>query len=318
MLYLNERDIHTVGMDWKSLISEIRDATKTVSVNDYAQPLKPYLRYKDMKNRIIAMPAYMGGKFSVAGIKWIASFPDNIKINKPRAHSITILNDADTGAPVCTINTSLISAIRTASVTGLVIEEFLKHKNYTRPLEIGIVGFGPIGQVHLKMLASLLKDVEKKISVYDIQKPSLEGFSDTIAVKDSWQEVYENADIVITCTVTKERYINLPPKKGSLQLNISLRDYLPQIHEHVNFMVVDEWSSVCRENTDIELMYKEKGLQEDDAYSMESIICDDLFNRLSPDDVVMFNPMGMAIFDIVIGAYYYKMALQQGVGVSLN
>src|SRR5687768_6710034 len=185
MLYLNERDIHAVGMDWKSLISEIRDATKTVSANDYAQPLKPYLRYKDMKNRIIAMPAYMGGKFSVAGIKWIASFPDNIKLNKPRAHSITILNDADTGAPVCAINTSLISAIRTAAVTGLVIEEFLKHKNYTRPLEIGIVGFGPIGQVHLKMLASLLKDVEKKISVYDIQKPSLEGFSDTIAVKDS-------------------------------------------------------------------------------------------------------------------------------------
>lgn len=46
--------------------------------NEFAQPIKPYLRYNNLKNRIIAMPAYAGGECDMAGIKWIASYPDNI------------------------------------------------------------------------------------------------------------------------------------------------------------------------------------------------------------------------------------------------
>src|SRR5688572_18759407 len=114
MIYLNENHIKAIGINWSEIIETIRDAVIAMSHGDFAQPIKPYLRYKDPVNRIIAMPAYVGGKSSSSGIKWIASFPNNLARSLPRAHSVTILNRVDTGVPFSIINTPIISAIRTA------------------------------------------------------------------------------------------------------------------------------------------------------------------------------------------------------------
>jgi len=126
MLYLNENDILKIGIDWNKTIDSIKEAVRCYRDKDYSQPIKPYLRYRDLKNRIIAMPAFLGGNFNISGIKWIASFPKNIESGKPRANSIIILNNANTGEVISSINTSLISTIRTASVSGLVIKNYIK------------------------------------------------------------------------------------------------------------------------------------------------------------------------------------------------
>lgn len=60
MLYLNDRDIREVGLDWPSLVESIETTVRILDSGDYAQPVKPYLRYKNPQNRIIAMPAYVG------------------------------------------------------------------------------------------------------------------------------------------------------------------------------------------------------------------------------------------------------------------
>ena len=35
------------------------------------------------------------------------------------------------------------------------------------------------------------------------------------------------------------------------------------------------------------------------------------------DKVIMFNPMGMAIFDMAISQYYYEYSKKQNIGVDL-
>jgi N-[(2S)-2-amino-2-carboxyethyl]-L-glutamate dehydrogenase len=85
MLYLNEKHIRQIGINWDESISAITEATRCLKENDYSQPIKPYLRFGDLNNRIIAMPAFVGKEFNMAGIKWIASFPKNIeKISQER------------------------------------------------------------------------------------------------------------------------------------------------------------------------------------------------------------------------------------------
>lgn len=318
MLYLNKHDLELIGISWNKVIDVIEQSVRIVHDGDFVQPIKPYLRYHTQTNRIIAMPAYLGGKVSLAGLKWIASFPDNLKKGIPRAHSITILNDADTGVPVCSINSALISAIRTASVSGLVVREYLKAVIITKPLKIGIVGFGPIGRLHLDMLMSVLRYQIDRISLYDLTEIEKTDLTDTIVIAESWEECYLDADIFITCTVSDQRYINLPPKAGSLHLNVSLRDYHPDFRAHANFIVVDEWEEVCRQNTDIEVMHKTNGLEKQDTYSLTDVVCAGAFKNLKPQDVVMFNPMGMAVFDIAIGGYYYSEAVDQKVGTLLQ
>jgi len=320
MKYLNSKDIDTIGTDWRSLINVIGDAVGALKECDFAQPIKPYLRYRDLRNRIIAMPAYVGGRSPLAGIKWVASFPANIDRGLPRAHSVTVLNDPTSGMPLCVVNTSMVSAIRTAAVSGLMVDHFrkiAKRSHYT----IGIVGFGPIGRMHLKMLETILGDLIGKVLLFDIRGIEVEGIETGMRGKieacRSWQDCYRDADIFITCTVAEKPYINTAPKKGSLQLNISLRDFEAGTRQFMDHIVVDEWNEVCRENTDIENMYKGCFLKQEDVLSMPEFLLDGRPDEEWRDSVIMFNPMGMAVFDVAIGGYYYEKSVEENIGLTL-
>lgn len=321
MLYLDEKNINEIGINWKKTISVIEETVKCMDRNETVQPIKPYLRYKEPQNRIIAMPAYVGGKVDRAGIKWIASFPDNIHKGIPRAHSVTILNAADSGVPISIINTAMLSIIRTASVSGLIIKYYKKYRK-PKNVTIGIIGWGPIGQYHLAMCMNLLGPLVSKIFIYDIKGIDNLNLSsedlDKVVVTDNWQKVYLNSDIFITCTASKDRYIRMRPGEGSLLLNVSLRDYKKEIFPFVKeAIIVDDWEEVCRENTDIEMFHKECGLNQDATISLREVVCNEGMKNFSRDIPIMFNPMGMAIFDIAIASYYYDLAVENNIGTIL-
>lgn len=323
MLYLNEKDLLKMGVNWTKTLDVIEDAVRCMDAKDYVQPVKPYLRYRDLTNRIIALIAFVGGKIDFAGIKWIASFPGNIKRNPPlpRAHSVVILNEADTGAVASIINTALLSIVRTASVSGVMIRRFIQQRPRDR-YKVAILGWGPIGRYHYKMACEVLKGKIESIALYDIRPidpATIEGpeKAKTVVVK-SWQEAYRDTDIFITCTVSPAPYIDEKPKGGSLQLNCSLRDYKTNILDFTKAIIVDDWVEVCREKTDIEMMHKERGLEEKDTKSIVDVVCHNAMAGYPADMPVMFNPMGMAVFDIATGRYYYDMAKAGGFGQELE
>jgi N-[(2S)-2-amino-2-carboxyethyl]-L-glutamate dehydrogenase len=319
MIYLNDRIIEKLNVSWDGNVQAIIDTIHCIGMNDTVQPIKPYLRYGDSKNRIIAMPAYVGGNINKAGIKWIASFPDNIQKGLARAHSVTILNEADTGIPVGVINSGLISAIRTASVSGFVMKKFVEQRK-PAGLRIGIIGFGPIGQQHLNMCQALFGNRIDEVLLYDIRPIAEKSIPDNVRAKitiaEDWSQVYSNADVFITCTVSKERYIDKSPKAGALYLNVSLRDFKPDVFQwFANGIIVDSWEEVCRENTDIEVFHKQKGLQKSDVREIQDILESVFFTSLDKSQAIMFNPMGMAVFDIAMANHFIRLASEADVGV---
>ncbi len=321
MIYLDEQHIESLGADWTQTIPAIENAVRCLSRNDYSQPIKPYLRYRNPKNRIIAMPAFAGGDVNMAGIKWIASFPENIDKGLARAHSVVVLNRAETGEPICIINTASLSIIRTASVSGLV----LKYFNAVRPMmdiKVAIMGWGPIGRCHYRMCCDVFGDRIKQAHLFDIRniKPGSVPKLGTheVRIANDWREAYADADVFITCTVANAAYIDEQPKPGSLHLNVSLRDYQLDVFDSFrDAIIVDDWAEVCRQQTDIERMHLEKGLQEKDTHSIVDVVESNCLAKLQVDQPVMFNPMGMAVFDIAIGTHYYNSAKCSGVGVEL-
>lgn len=320
MKYINEKDVRAMGTSWPEVFKAVRNATAAIRQNDYSQPLKPYLRYKDPRNRIIAMPAYLGGPFDTAGIKWIASFPNNITKNIPRAHSVIILNEADTGVPYAIINTALISAIRTAGVSGAVLDSYLAARKAPRKLTAGIIGMGPIGQTHLDMLNGAFAGSIEKVLVYDLNEKVLSRVAaGGIPVEHcgSWEEVFDSADIFMTCTVSGKRYIDRPPRAGALYLNVSLRDFEPAFMQAADLIVVDDWAEVCRENTDIEWMHLHHQLQEADVATIGAVLLDGILAD-DPGRSVMFNPMGMSVYDMAVARYYYDLSVRLAVGAVLE
>ncbi|MCP5047086.1 MAG: 2,3-diaminopropionate biosynthesis protein SbnB, partial [bacterium] len=269
------------------MVDVIEETVKCLGNRDFVQPIKPYLRYRDLTNRIIAMPAFIGGDFDMAGIKWIASFPGNIHNGIPRAHSVVILNKAATGQPVAIINTALLSILRTAAVSGLMIRYFDRARAL-KDVNLGISGWGPIGQHQLRMCMGLFGDRISKISLFDlrnIDKTTIDFLpQDKIQVAESWEQAYTDADVFITATVSKAPYIDKKPKKGSLHLNVSLRDYKTDIFDHVkDSIIVDDWDEICREKTDIEMMHLEKGLNKEHVKSMVDMVTDNCMKDYPPD-----------------------------------
>ena len=323
MKYLNEKHLKEIGINWLEILNVIQRAVKQINIGEVNQPLKPYLRFKNPINRIIAMPAYIGGEFDTAGIKWIASFPENLAKNLLRAHSVSVLNNANTGVPYAIINTGLVSGIRTAAVSGFIIQKYIAdYPIKSKKKSVGIIGLGPIGQLHQLMIMSLFSESIKDIYVYDIRPiEELELLMETDYIKihkcDSWQEVFNAVDIFITCTTAKSRYINLAPKKGCLYLNISLRDFTVEFMNSVDVFIVDDWDEVCRENTDIEIAHKKCGITKNEVIEIKELASD--WNFIDSDkQVVMFNPMGMAVFDIAIAKYFYDQSVRDGIGVDLE
>jgi ornithine cyclodeaminase/alanine dehydrogenase-like protein (mu-crystallin family) len=304
MQILRDSDVATVDLGWRDLVGSVTKALETMSSGAFAQPSKSYLRYGNPKNRFIAMPAYLGGAFDVAGIKWIASFPDNIKRGLARAHAITILSDSDTGTPTYVVESTRLSILRAAAVSGMTLKMLERAGNCERwILQVGIVGCGPVGRAHIEMVRSLYGDRVLELYTYDVDESKAVDaaamWPGVARPAKNWREVHIHSDTVIACTVGSRRYVDSILRPGSLHLNVSLRDYQEQCFDALPYVVIDDWVEVCREDTDVHRRYLAGKLRQHDCITLS-----DLPYRagqmVESNGNVIVNPMGLAAFDIAV------------------
>lgn len=321
MIYLNNEHILRIGIDWFLLTGRIESTLRMMDTPEIVQPLKPYLRFRNPGNRIIAMPSFVGGDTEISGIKWIASFPGNVALGKPRAHSTIVLNDPADGVPVAIIGGGVLSELRTAAVSAVMLRQYFALERRSS-YKVGIIGWGPIGRRHMEMLLALYGDRLDGVRLFDlkgIDSSTLDSRLQAMTnIASDWQEVYRNSDIVFTCTSSATRYIDEPPPPGSLLMNISLREYLPESLHALKAIVVDNWQEVCRENTDIELLHTTTGLTEADTVTLRDVEYGGALKAVAASEPIFFSPMGMAAFDMTLAAYYWREAERFGIGVRLD
>lgn len=102
--------------------------------------------------RFVAMPAYLGGRFDVCGVKWYGSNAANRRHGLPRSVLTVMLNDRETGEPLCLLSANLSSAARTGAVPA-VGARYLARKDAET---LTCVGCGPIGRGCLDAISTEL------------------------------------------------------------------------------------------------------------------------------------------------------------------
>jgi len=286
-------------------------------------PPSTFLRFPDhLANRIIALPAYVGGSQPVAGLKWIASFPDNLARGLPRASALVILNSTETGFPTAVIEGSMISAYRTAASAALVI-------GYLAPQysSIGIVGSGVIGFEVLRFIARRDPDLNPLVKVFDLDLNRADRFIDRCQTLLGPMELEQSptlaelsdCEILVFTTTSKEPHVgpDFRFRPGSTVLNISLRDISPElILRHRN--IVDDIDHVNREETSVHIAAKMAG----NLDFVTGTIADLVLGRIQPrnriEDVVIVSPFGLGILDVALGQLVLERAIKIGLAKPID
>src|SRR5881296_3878848 len=155
----------------------VRDAYLAHARGQSVNPDSNFLRFPEKPDcRIIALPAYVGDGFHVAGLKWIASYPGNIQRGIPRASAVLVLNSYDTGYPFAILESSIISASRTAASAALAA--YWLSGQSRRAHSLGIVGTGFIARYVYDFLVDTGWDIDE-VRLYDTSPAESEKFRDT-------------------------------------------------------------------------------------------------------------------------------------------
>ncbi|MGI5208659.1 2,3-diaminopropionate biosynthesis protein SbnB [Spirillospora sp. CA-108201] len=277
-----------------------------------------FLRFPDRpSDRIIALPASVKGGVGVHGIKWISSFPGNVAGGIPRASAVLILNDAETGYPFACLESSIISAARTAASAALAAAA-LADRRGPRPRRVGFVGAGLIARyIHAYLAGNGFAFDE--LGVHDLSREHAEGFRSyleraekgEITIHDSAESLIRSSDLVVFATVAGEPHVTDPVwfAHNPLVLHVSLRDLSPEIILS-SYNVVDDVEHCMKANTSPHLAERRVGHRGFVAGTLYDV----LEGTTTPpaDRPVVFSPFGLGVLDLAVAKYVYDEVAASG------
>lgn len=331
LLYLSGENISALGAGNMALaLEDVEEALRLVYQGDAIVPEKIAMGFgknfleESEKGRINAMPGFLGGSCQMAGIKWIGSNPKNQERGLPRASSITILNDPDNKFPVCVMNGSEISAMRTGASSG-VAAKYLARKGAETLM---LVGAGYQNTKQLEAIYTALPSL-KYFYVVDIVAEHAAHFAQTMGEKlgiqitpvTSIQAVDRPADITVNASSAEVPVMDLSvARAGALHICVGGLDH-PDLYKKADKIFCDSWHQVRHRGSCYLALDGIAGkVRDEDIYSQEigEIICGDKPGRESEQEFLYYKPVGMGILDIAIATRIYRTAKDRGVGVWLD
>ena len=360
-LYLSEPDMIKAGVkNMDQCVEAMEDLLVTLNKGDYvmagvnhnshgAQVIFPDdPQFEGMpKNaddrRFMAMPAYLGGKYQMAGMKWYGSNCENKASGLPRSILMMMLNDKDTGAPLALMSANLVSCYRTGAIPG-VGAKYLAGKDSET---VTIIGPGVMGRTCLLAFLSVCPKITT-VKVKGRGQRSLHAFEEfvkkecpqiqQVIVCDSMEEAVKDSDIICVTSTAPVKEIDFPyiaedwVKKGALICLPSAArfddDFLIKRKKKVvdNYKRYEAWAEefpypsyemvqiIGSKFTD----YLHEGrIQREDIVDIADIINKKHPGRESDDEIIVYSVGGMPVEDIAWGGTVYRNALKEGIGVEL-
>lgn len=369
-VYLNEEDMIRAGvLDAAKCIETMRDTMALFGKKDFLLggpkadehglqmnfPQKSDIEGFPLDDgpdrRFMAMPAYLGGRFHIAGQKYYGSNSHNSEKGLPRSILMVTLSDVETGAPKAIMSANLLSAMRTGAMPAMAATYLADRDSEV----LSLLGPGVINKCALMCYMEVLPNIRKiKIRGSSINSKtalSMKSFIEEkyprvneIQICGSLEEACRDADVVSEAmSVTKDNMEEFHMdwfKKGATVF--SMGSFLYRNYEEFlkTTMVVDNYGMYQKYLSNFKARgeYDELGnkrewvimgihfvhLVDSGQTPRENVInLSDIVNgtakgRTDKDEIVMCSIGGMPLEDLSWGYDCYQRALEMGIGQSLT
>lgn len=319
VLYLSRKDIEDTDLAMAEIINVVEEAFREKGEGKVEMPPKPGIHPKT-DAFIHAMPAFIP-KMKAAGMKWVSGFPDNRKYNLPYIMGILVLNDLKTGAPLCIMDASWVTAKRTGAATA-VAAKYLARKDSE---VFGILGCGVEGRSNLEAVLTVFEELEE-VRAYDISKANLQRYVSDMTEKHglrvvpvgSPKKAVEECDIVVTAGPILKH-----PKPvieagwfgdGCFACPLDFDSYWKPEAMH-------SMHKFCTDDLDQLVYYQLVGFFQDipNVYAdLGELATGKKSGRESDSERTMSMNLGLAIEDMATAAKIYEKAKSKGIGIWLE
>ncbi len=360
-LYLSEPDMIKAGVkDMKQCVDVMEDMLITLYKGDYVMggqnhnshgcmitfpdhPEFPGMPQNADDRRFMAMPAYLGGNYQMAGMKWYGSNVENKKKGLPRSILMMMLNDKDTGAPLALMSANLVSAYRTGGIPG-VGAKYLARKDAK---VASVIGPGVMGKTSLAAFVSVCPQLDT-VKIKGRGQRSLDSFVSFIKeelpqIKDiqiceTVEEAVRDSDIISFTTTVRDDVSSFPYingewiKKGALismpsaarfdddflvnncKLVVDNSKLYEAWEEEYPYPTYPQMQIIGTKFTDLR---HEGKIKPEDIIDLTDIIEGRRPGRDSDDDIIVYSVGGMPVEDIAWGGMVYRNAVKLGIGIKL-
>lgn len=362
-LYLSEQDMVKAGVtDMAACVDTMEDMFVLLHTGDYRMaganndshgamvvfpensPF-PTMPKPTADRRFMAMPAYLGGKYGTAGMKWYGSNIANREKGLPRSILMFTLNDADTGAPLAHMSANLLSAYRTGAVPGVGARHLARKDSKV----VGIYGPGVMAKTSLAAFMATCPKIDT-VKVQGRGQKSLDSFITwvketypqitTIEIVHDIEQIVRDSDIVTYCAsgetgdvskypVVKRAWVK-PGAFLSMPASCEIDAGMEQADVRKvmdNIGLYEAWFEELPKPAHVHVpvigvrfmdMIHEGKMTHDDLEDLGAICAGDKPGRRSDEEIIILSVGGMPVEDVAWGTVVYRNAVAKGIGVTLN
>lgn len=320
VLYLTQDECRKIPISHAEILKKTEKALIAYSTKKAEMPAK--IGIHPLRNTFFhAMPAYIPDEFA-CGIKWGSCYPENRqRFGYSQANGLIIFNDHESGCPLCILDCIYVTEMRTPAVT-YAAAKYLANKDTQT---FGMIGCGVQGRQHVTNICEVLKEL-KTIYIYDTYEPAMdkliEDLQPNVRAKilkaSSFEQIAKNSEVLASATIItegpepkiKDKWI----QKGQTLLLCDCHS----LYEDVTMKRADKYllDSIEQHNLLIGYGYYPNGLPAIYGETGE-VVAGLKEGRVSKDELIVCNNVGMAVEDMMIVRALFDRALELKIGRKL-
>ena len=268
-----------------------------------------------------AMPAYHQPTDRV-GLKWVSGYPENRAHGLPYIMGLIVLNDAETGRPLCVMDAREITGVRTAAISGVAMSRLAPPEVAT----VAVIGTGVQARTHLTVLSHLFPSFD--LVVCDVLPEAAQAYGElaaatqgvrSVRVVATIPEAIAAADLVVTAGTTYAHFQNqIRPEALRPDVLIVAVDWSTLVPgatvRSADLFVVDDVPQY--------LYHRGFGVEfldyPDEARALGDLVAEGVTRDSRPEGLLIAMPLGVAMTDIFYAHEIMTRAEELGVGQDLE